>query len=198
MIIGLSGYARAGKDTIGDYLVEEYGFKKMAFADKMREFLYQVNPVIHEYGWTNINYHIDSYPVRLRDVIDKFGWEGAKVTAYKDEIRGLMQRLGTEAGRETMGENVWVDALFSNLDLRDDIVITDMRFPNEAVAIGGSPGGVTWRVERPGIRPAGDHPSEISLDHWPFDHVLQNDGTVDELHWKIDKHLEATTLIQQI
>ena len=46
MIIGLSGYAQSGKDTVAKVLIEEYGFTRIAFADKIREFLYDLNPQV--------------------------------------------------------------------------------------------------------------------------------------------------------
>ncbi len=45
MIIGLTGYAQSGKDTVANILVERYGFTRVAFADKIREFLYETNPM---------------------------------------------------------------------------------------------------------------------------------------------------------
>ena len=46
MIVGFSGYARCGKDTAADHLVEHYGFEHRGFADKLREALYALNPII--------------------------------------------------------------------------------------------------------------------------------------------------------
>ena len=46
MIIGISGYATAGKDTIGEILVENHGFRRIAFADKLREVLLALNPIV--------------------------------------------------------------------------------------------------------------------------------------------------------
>jgi hypothetical protein len=48
MIIGLSGYARSGKDTVAELLVLNYGFKRMAFADGIRESLIALNPILHD------------------------------------------------------------------------------------------------------------------------------------------------------
>ena len=52
-VIGLTGYAGSGKDTLANILVEEYGFTRIAFADKTKEFLYDLNPGI---GFTG---HLD-------------------------------------------------------------------------------------------------------------------------------------------
>ena len=70
MIIGLSGYARSGKDTVAQVLVEKYGFQRIAFADKIREFLYDLNPRLD---------HTLKDSLRLRDIVDVNGWEKAKI-----------------------------------------------------------------------------------------------------------------------
>lgn len=167
-LIGLSGYARAGKDTAAEALLT-LGYKRVAFADKLREVLYALNPIV-VYGPDT---------VRVKDVIDKFGWDGYKATAYSTEIRELLQRLGTEAGRRTLWDSIWVDAAFANLDENGLYVFTDVRFPNEANAI-RERGGEILRITRPGLKPANDHPSETSLDDYNFDDIIFNIGTVDE------------------
>ena len=50
MIIGISGYARSGKDSVANILVQDFGFERRAFADKLREALYALNPII-AYDW---------------------------------------------------------------------------------------------------------------------------------------------------
>jgi dephospho-CoA kinase len=45
MIVGISGYARSGKDEAAKALVE-MGFERRAFADKLREFLLALNPMV--------------------------------------------------------------------------------------------------------------------------------------------------------
>lgn len=117
--------------------------------------------------------------------------------------RLLLQLLGTDAGREILHPNVWVNALmsqyrplnpekrasmgnvldYSNCDF-PNWIITDMRFPNEAEAIKDR-GGTNIRVNtnRAGI--VSNHPSETSLDDYKFDYTIDNSGTIDELIIKV-------------
>ena len=169
-LIGFSGYARTGKDEASKAL-EEFGYKRVAFADKLRNFLYALNPKV-------------SGNVRVRDVILTHGWAGYKDTRYGSEIRSLLQKLGTEAGRNVMGENIWVDATLAGLDPQGKYVITDCRFPNEARAVQES-GGKLYRIHREGVGPANDHSSETSLDDWKFDGVILNEGTLEEYHDRV-------------
>ena len=187
MIIGLSGYARSGKDEAASVLINEFGFRRVAFADKLREVLYQLNPqVAIEPGVTVPAATLLGASRRVRDVIDEFGWDGYKETIYGAELRTLLQRLGTEAGRQTLWDSIWVDAAFADTKEGENIVVTDCRFPNEATAI-TERGGEVWRISRTGVGPANSHASETSLDEWPWERIILNDGSLEDFHRKIRK-----------
>lgn len=173
MIIGLSGYARSGKNEVANILVNEFEFEQRAFADKLREALYALNPMCGR----DSDYS-DRPVIYVQDVIDEFGWDGVKETVHSYEIRRLLQRMGTEMGREVLGDTTWVDAATQNLPER--LVFTDCRFPNEAEKV-KSLGGVVIRVKRKGVDALNDHASEVSLDKWPFDYTVRNDGDLVDL-----------------
>jgi hypothetical protein len=178
LIIGLAGYARSGKNEAAEALIQ-HGWRQAAFADKLKDFLYALDPLIPGfYGAGNL---------RLSKLIDQAGWDYAKTTY--PEVRALLQRAGTDAGRRVLGANVWVDALFRDHTDAPALVLTDVRFPNEAQAVADR-GGVMIQIERPRVGPAKDrlgrvHESEVALDDWSFDHVLKNDGSVRDLHLKL-------------
>jgi len=165
-IIAFSGYARSGKDAAAEALTG-LGFRRLAFADKLREFVYAINPKVDSNGM--ITY--------LRDVIDTYGWDGYKETKWADDIRRILQVVGTEGGRKVIGENVWVDATLNNLE-DGKYVFSDVRFPNEADAIRNM-GGYVVRIIRPGIEPANNHPSETALDRYYFNDVIHNDKSLE-------------------
>ena len=194
MIIGVSGYARHGKDTVAEVLVEEFGFKRVAFADKLRDFLYALNPRVGELDLSGQGF-TDVTLMRVRDVVDRYGWDGYKQTDFNDEVRGLLQRLGTEAGRNVLWENIWVDAAFHDVNQFENIVVPDCRFPNEAGAI-RERGGQIWRVHREGFGPAiapdgSIHPSETSLDDYNFDVRIENTSTLEGFKAQVRKAYEA-------
>lgn len=183
-VIGLSGYARSGKDEAAKILVNEYGFKRVAFADKLREVLYALDPIV-TLGYVNFGgkmFHVDSLELwTVQKVINEFGWDGYKETEHGTEIRRLLQRLGTEAGRQTLWDSIWVDAALNGHNPNDRIVVTDCRFPNEAQAIKDM-GGNIWRVTRRNNLPANSHASETSLDDWPWDEEIENFGSLEHFH----------------
>lgn len=171
MLIGLSGYARSGKDEIAKVLVEEFGYTRRAFADALREMLYALNPLVYVNETST-----DFEAFRVAEIVDEIGWEAAK-TQY-DEIRSLLQRLGTEAGRNVLGQDIWVRTCLD--DHPEQMVIPDVRFPNEKTAIENA-GGIVIRVTRPGIEAVNAHISERALDGEIFSYAIANKGTLDDL-----------------
>lgn len=167
MIIGLSGYAQSGKDTVAKYLVEHHGFERIAFADKIRELLYEMNPIISI---------VASEPMYLRGRVDRDGWDVAK---QSDEVRRLLQELGVGA-RKVFGDNHWVVEAFKNLDKEKNYVVTDVRFQNEADFVKAFSGKL-WRVERSGVNAVNGHVSEHDLDNWEFDGYIHNNASIEDL-----------------
>lgn len=169
MLVGMVGYAQHGKNSAADILVRDYGFEAMAFADALRELAAQVNPyVIPDAGKPN----------RYNGLVQAVGYERAKQTV---EVRRFLQELGVGV-RDILGPDAWVRAWetkLAALEQGTNVVVTDVRFPNEADAIAAN-GGELWLVRRwtdardlfdNGI--GTDHPSEAHVatlgewaDHW--------------------------------
>ena len=173
MIIGLSGYARSGKDTVASLLPD---YTRRAFADVLRDALYRLNPYVGN-GLT------------VADLVDEYGWEVAK---SGDEVRRLLQVLGTEVGRKMIDNDIWVKMATRDILKEDAIVFTDVRFPNEAEAI-KSLGGTVWRIERPGIKAINGHASETAMDDWPFDCTITNSGTLEDLKAQVETAIHLFT-----
>lgn len=172
-VVGLTGVAQAGKDTAAQVLIEKHGFRRIAFADVLRKMLYQLNPIID---------NTEAY--RLRTLVDMLGWEKAKT--FSGEVRTLLQRLGTEAGREILGENIWVNTALRDVKRGEKIVITDIRFDNEARAIHNME-GLVIKIHRPGFGSVNGHASEQGVKQTNVDAFLPNDGTLAQLHDSIEK-----------
>lgn len=185
LVIGLSGRKQSGKDTFAERLVLAHGFTRVAFADPMRAAALALDPLIPVNGGM----------ARLSDLVAAHGWDHAKEAHF--EVRRTLQRLGTEMGRELFGEGFWVSQAMEVIDRTPGpVVVTDVRFPNEADAIFGD-AGVVIRIERPGLPATDLHPSETALEHhaaqWamrfpvPFwSAVVVNNGSVEDLHQKAD------------
>lgn len=171
-IIGLSGYARSGKNTVADILSSLYGYEQRAFADRLKGFVFQINGLVfnQEHG-----VH------RVQEAVGFYGADAAKEKA--PEYRRLLQEVGTKS-REFFGADVWVNSCFGTMEVGHPYVITDVRFKNEAERI-RSVGGAVFRVDRPGVGPINDHVSEIEMDDWPFDATIENDGSLLDLQGSV-------------
>lgn len=179
MIIGLTGYARSGKDTVANILVNNYGYTRVAFADKIRKLLLEMDPIL-ENGY------------RLSSTLEDYGWEVAK---SKPEVRRLLQTLGVGA-RNIFGPQFWVhEALKTMLDdLKPDLkyVVTDVRFLNEADMIKANNGQI-WRIKRTGVVAYNRHISETEMDGYKVDQIFTNNGTIEDLELMVKVRMNGLT-----
>lgn len=185
--MGITGFAQHGKDSTARVLVERYGFTRYALADMLKETVLALNPIVLVDDDDEANTGVEAGFYRL-DELTGFGYEPEQVKGVK-EVRRLYQAMGTDAGRNVLGEDVWVQALESVIgeklyDQRSRVVISDVRFPNEADWI-HSLGGELWRVKRyvelsgseklvPYDNGIGtEHPSEAMIERLNPDVVLR-------------------------
>ena len=185
-LIAFTGYSQVGKDEAAKALAP-LGYERVAFADAVRDALYAIDPLVpirDEHGGGT---------KRLSTLVDQVGWDIAK---KYDEVRRLLQRVGTEGGRGIHGEECWVRVAWDKIidRLRDGkkVAVTDVRFENEAEAIRRL-SGVIVRVTRPGRGPVNNHVSDAGQD-FDADHELVNDGTrtnwIADVRW-FAKELET-------
>lgn len=176
MIIGLSGYAQSGKDSVASILTSKYGFKRVAFADAIRSILWEMNPIVKDSGFT------------VQGVVNAYGWDKAKIMF--PEVRRLLQELGVSS-RASLGEDVWVNAVLRKVnDKTKKYVISDVRFENEA-SIVKQMNGQLWRIKRPGVEAVNSHVSESSMDGYKVDQILHNGGTIEELELLVQQRMDA-------
>lgn len=174
-VIGLTGKAGAGKDTVAGLLAAaDARVEIRAFAEPLKR------SVAALFGIDRSD--VDRLKVNPRaEVWIVLG----NCRARAQSFRTLLQRYGTEAHRDVFGADFWLDA---TLPLAEDrrgkvIVVTDCRFPNEAERI-RAVGGEVWRVERPAALLAGEeaaHVSEAGLPDGLVDRVIPNAGAIDDL-----------------
>lgn len=169
-VIALAGYAGVGKDTVAEHLVGYCGYRRVAFADNVREALARLDPYL-------------GGRLRLSKALEEYSWDFLKRSdLYGPEIRRLLQVMGTEVGRDLVGPSVWIDALLKTMVPGKRYVVTDVRFPNEIMALKKfDPNTWAVKVTRPGFGPVNQHISDAGLADFYFDVILQNDGTVDDL-----------------
>ena len=172
MLVGLTGYAGAGKDTAAAGLIAD-GWKRMSFAEPIRQMLLVLNPLIQEDLLTT---H------RLKDLVNTYGWDETKRTF--PEVRRLLQVMGTEVGRQMIDEDLWTilaeKEWSANTKAGFNTVVTDLRFINEANALQVD-GGIIVRIHRLGVEPARGHVSDTSVDLIRPDYEIVNNGSPEDL-----------------
>jgi len=145
MIIGICGLIGAGKDTIADYLVNIHQFRRESFANSLKD------AVAHVFNWNRELLEGRTKQSReWREQPDP--WWTARL-GQPITPRQVLQYWGTEVCRRGYHDDIWIASLENKiLKSRDDIVISDCRFPNEIAAIKRA-GGCVIRVVR-GVEPA--------------------------------------------
>lgn len=177
LLIGLTGLAGSGKDTVREILDANHEYDGIAFADPIRDMLRELLATVS----------VDEKWMTERDLKE------ADIPELGVSYRKMAQLLGTEWGR-AIHPDLWLKiaesriALFRKFD-SPGVVISDVRFPNEAAWV-KSQGGVVWRILRPGIEPVRAHASEALVDSLPYDYVIDNRGTIDDLKPAVKAALE--------
>lgn len=184
-IIGITGKAGVGKDTLAMYLASKQGYTRRAFADPIKELLNKL------YGWKMEDW--DDREWKERKSIPVTRRDG---TVIYLSPRQLAQWLGTEVGRNTFGEDCWIRVMeryyYHHLDVEitsPGLVIPDVRFDNEAKWI-QSLGGRIIRVSRPSAAPVEAHISEAGIDDIYVNFFLVNGGSIMSMYHAVDHYLE--------
>lgn len=180
--IALTGLARSGKDSVAARLVDRHGYVRVAFADVLKAAALRVDPLIpHMRGEEQLT-------TRLSRVVEIVGWEAAKDDL--PEVRRFLQDFG-QTIRE-IRPRFWIEAAYADIraawSADRPVVVTDVRYANEADALLAS-GFELVRVTRPGLTP-GQHRSEREMLDYPVGAELANDGTLADLHWKVDRLID--------
>lgn len=175
-LIGISGKKRSGKDQFvntflkyhADNKLEKFIHKK--FAGKLKQICALITgKLINDF----------SDPQQYDMMLD--GWNMT--------VRELQQKVGTEAFRNNVSNDTWVNALFcdwlNNDRSQKGWIISDVRFPNEVKAIKDR-GGIVIRINRTGLPNTDMHDSEIALDDYTeWDYIINNDGSLEEYITKV-------------
>lgn len=207
MIIGVTGFIGSGKDTVANYLTTFHGFKKLSFAESLKD------AVANVFGWDREMLEGTTKSSReWREQVDP--WWSERLNIPHLTPRWVLQYWGTEVCRNGFHNDIWVASVQNKLrQAKDNIVITDCRFANEVLVI-KEVGGITTRVER-GARPEwydaaisfnkgpnsnpdwsigktildklNIHASEYSSVGLEYDYWLDNNQTIDDLHNQVEK-----------
>lgn len=201
MIVGFCGLIGSGKDTAADYLVNYHGFRRDSFASTLKDSISNV------FGWDRTLLEGRTKESReWRDQVDE--WWSTRLNIPGLTPRWVLQFWGTDVCRIGFHNDIWIASLENRLrKTTDNIVISDVRFPNEIAAIhnaggvvarikrGNEPEWITaaasvnrgpinnmsWSLSKEHLQRLGIHASEYSWVGGNIDYEIANDGTIDAL-----------------
>ena len=192
-IIGIAGLIGSGKDTVANHLIDSHSFRRIKFADKLKDGVAAI------FEWPRELLEGDTDESRKwRETPDAF-W--TKELGEEITPRYVLQKFGTEV-RDGFHVHTWTILLKKTIlqNPHIDYVIPDVRFPHEDKII-KELGGAMWKVSRgddpdwftdyveENITPKHAHPSEWKWAKIDFDWHVKNNSTVSELYKQVDKML---------
>jgi hypothetical protein len=205
MIIGFVGFIGSGKDTAADYLVNFHGFRRDSFANTLKDAVAAV------FGWDRVLLEGRTAEARAwREEVDT--WWAERLEMPKLTPRWVLQYWGTEVCRQGFHDDIWIASVENKMrKTTDNIVISDVRFPNEIKAIHNAGGKVirvkrgadpewyeaaisankgpdansTWSLSKAKLSQLKIHASETAWVGGDIDVTISNDSTIDELFLSI-------------
>lgn len=173
MLLGLSGKIGSGKDTFAQLLEEHMEYCKLkSFAYKLKYICAFLTGTELATQFTQIGKNV---------FLEEWGMT----------IGEMQQKVGTEGMRDGVHPETWILSLFADYDPKENWIITDVRFVNEAEAIkerggyviriNGDPANIRMHSKRDLT-----HPSETSLDNYRFDYVINNEPPLENLKRQVN------------
>jgi hypothetical protein len=196
MIIGICGFIGSGKDTVADYLVNFHEFRRESFASTLKDAVSAV------FGWDRTLLEGRTKEAReWREQVDP--WWAERLAMPTLTPRWVLQYWGTEVCRKAFHDDIWIASLENKLrNSKDNVVISDCRFPNEISSIRNAGGQIVW-VQRGSLPDWYDvaikanqghnyavqelkmrkiHASETAWVGTEFNSIIDNNGSIDDLY----------------
>ena len=191
-LLGLAAKARSGKDTVGEYLRDEYNYKLYAFADPIKQAASKMFGI-----------SLDQFYEGDRELVNEF---------WGFSPREILQKLGTEAGRNVFRKDIWLKRGLQEWEtykkdiesfvmtfpetmhhhVPSGLVFTDVRFENEATMI-REQGGQVVHIIRNDAEEVSDHVSEAGIAIADGDVVIYNNDTLEDLYINVSDILGDNT-----
>jgi hypothetical protein len=214
MIVGFVGFIGSGKDTAADYLVNFHGYRRDSFANTLKD------AVANVFGWDRVLLEGRTAEAReWREQVDP--WWAERLNMPTLTPRWVLQYWGTEVCRHGFHDDIWIASVENKIrKTKDNIVISDVRFPNEIKAIhnaggivvrikrgddpewydaavsanAGPNGNASWSISKSKLEKLKIHASETAWVGGDIDHIISNDTTIDDLFDQIKALLSSNQL----
>jgi len=206
MIIGFVGLIGSGKDTAADFLVNSHGFRRDSFANTLKDAVAAV------FGWDRVLLEGRTKEAReWREQVDP--WWAKRLDMPELTPRWVLQYWGTEVCRHGFHDDIWIASVENKMrKTTDNIVISDVRFPNEIKAIHdaggivvrikrgddpawfeaaasvnrGPDGNTSWSLSKTKMEKLKIHDSETAWVGYPTDFTVFNNSSIDDLYAQLE------------
>ena len=206
MIVGICGFISSGKDTVADYLCNFHQFRRESFANSLKDAVAQV------FGWDRDLLEGRTKQAReWREQVDP--WWAKRLDMPELTPRWVLQYWGTEVCRHGFHDDIWIASVENKMrKTTDNIVISDVRFPNEIKAIHdaggivvrikrgddpawfeaaasvnrGPDGNTSWSLSKTKMEKLKIHDSETAWVGYPTDFTVFNNSSIDDLYAQLE------------
>lgn len=185
MIIAICGHKFSGKSTVARMLSEMLDYPIVSFADKLKDITCVLSGCTRE--------DLENYEFKETQLVPDY-LRPYCLNADKPTFRAFLQHFGTEVMR-SVNDNVWIDCTLSNC--KENAIISDCRFPNEAKAVKAR-GGIVIKVVRHDAKAEDTHQSETGIDEIDADYTLWNVTTLDDLELNVQNIIKILRIKELI
>lgn len=194
MIIAISGKAQAGKDTVAKmivYTIWYYTYSSQLDSFGINHYNHRIkdfNLLLNKIQWRKIHF-AEKLKLCLANILkvslDKFEdveFKNSKINWLNMTVRELLQKFGT-AIRNEVCDDFWVKVCLKDYIESQNWIISDVRFKSEIEGVKQFD-NITLRINNPNAG-AGNHISEVDLDDYKFDYIINNNGSLEDLLFKV-------------
>ena len=196
VIIGICGFQGSGKDTVANYLVNHYNFKKLSFASILKDIVSII------FNWDRNMLEGLTKEARLqREIVDEWWSKNLNIPHFTP--RYALQYIGTDIFRKHFHNDIWILTLENKIQQYENVVISDCRYMNEITLIENTLNGEMIYIQRNDEKPewfnevllfgnTKNIPHTLHESEWNWilkcpKKCIKNNSTIEDLHKQIDE-----------
>lgn len=185
MLIAITGHKFSGKSTVAMMLSEMLGYETHSFAGKLKDITCILSGCTRE--------DLENYDFKENELVPDY-LQPYCLDADKPTYRAFLQHFGSEVMRG-VNDNIWIDCTLSNC--KENAIISDCRFPNEAKAVKAR-GGIVIKIMRPDVKASDSHQSETKIDEIVPDIIIENNSDLKALQGNVSALVELWKIVGKV